>query len=207
VTQSVYEGHFDEPKTQRSRRSAPLGAMSIEILSARKSAGVNPGALVFSTEKGTSFDRHNLVAAQAHVQKAGTDGSRLALVAARACHPAGCGGHTTGYGTGASRPLVFRNNPRGLPAFDPRGCAGSRAKGRGFAHPTQVDPNCRNRKNGKLANSMMGLGKLVGERGFEPPTPWSRNKGCQLDGHLSGPGSLAGHSRRFTYLFSKCSPR
>jgi len=64
VTQSVYEGHFDEPKTQRSRRSVPLGAMSIEILSARKSAGVNPDALVFSTETGTSFDRHNLVTRQ-----------------------------------------------------------------------------------------------------------------------------------------------
>jgi integrase len=61
VTQSVYEGHFDEPKSQRSRRSVPLGAMSIEILSARKSAGTNPDALVFSTDMGTSFDRHNLV--------------------------------------------------------------------------------------------------------------------------------------------------
>jgi integrase len=61
VTQSVYEGHFDEPKSRRSRRSVPLGAKSIEILSARKPAGVNPDALVFSTDMGTPFDRHNLV--------------------------------------------------------------------------------------------------------------------------------------------------
>lgn len=61
VTQSVYEGHFDEPKSQRSRRSVPLGAKSIEILSARRPTGVNPDALVFSTEAGTPFDRHNLV--------------------------------------------------------------------------------------------------------------------------------------------------
>jgi integrase len=61
VTQSVYEGHFDEPKSQRSKRSVPLGAKSIEILSALKPAGVNPDALVFSTGTGTPFDRHNLV--------------------------------------------------------------------------------------------------------------------------------------------------
>ena len=61
VTQSVYEGHFDAPKSQRSRRSVPLGAKSIEILSARKPAGVDPDALVFSTGTGTPFDRHNLV--------------------------------------------------------------------------------------------------------------------------------------------------
>jgi integrase len=61
VTQTVYEGHFDEPKTQRSKRSVPLGARSIEILSARKPAGVNPEALVFATRTGTPFDRHNLI--------------------------------------------------------------------------------------------------------------------------------------------------
>jgi integrase len=61
VTRNVYDGHFDEPKSQRSRRSVPLGAMSIEVLSALKPAGVNPDALVFSTDKGTAFDRHNLL--------------------------------------------------------------------------------------------------------------------------------------------------
>jgi len=61
VTQSVYEGHFDEPKSQRSKRSVPLEAKAIEILSALKPAGVNPEALVFSTGMGTPFDRHNLV--------------------------------------------------------------------------------------------------------------------------------------------------
>ena len=60
VTQSVYEGHFDEPKSKRSKRSVPLGAKSIEILTARKPAGVNPDALVFGTDKGTPFDRRNL---------------------------------------------------------------------------------------------------------------------------------------------------
>src|SRR4029077_7994435 len=61
VTRNVYDGHFDEPKSQRSRRSLPLGAMSIEVLSALKPARAKPDALVFSTDKGTPFDRHNLV--------------------------------------------------------------------------------------------------------------------------------------------------
>jgi len=61
VTRNVYDGHFDEPKSQRSRRSVPLGAMSIEVLSALKPAGVNLDELVFSTDKGTAFDRHNLL--------------------------------------------------------------------------------------------------------------------------------------------------
>src|SRR5437588_8545743 len=61
VRQTVYDGHFDEPKTQRSKRSVPLGAKSIEILSARKPVGVNPEALVFATRTGTPFERHNLV--------------------------------------------------------------------------------------------------------------------------------------------------
>ncbi len=42
-------------------RSVPLGAKSVEILTARKPAGVYPDALVFSTDKGTPFDRRNLV--------------------------------------------------------------------------------------------------------------------------------------------------
>jgi len=60
VTRSVYEGHFDEPKTARSRRSVPLGAESMKILLARKPEGANPEGLIFSTRTGTAFERHNL---------------------------------------------------------------------------------------------------------------------------------------------------
>ena len=65
VTQTVYDGHFDEPKTQRSKRSVPLSAKSIEILSTRKPAGVDPESLVFATRTGTLFERHNVVNKQA----------------------------------------------------------------------------------------------------------------------------------------------
>jgi integrase len=64
VTESVYEGHFDTPKTQRSQRSLPLGPMAIRILAARKPAVVNPEALVFATRDGSPFDRHNLTRRQ-----------------------------------------------------------------------------------------------------------------------------------------------
>ncbi|MGA2979617.1 MAG: tyrosine-type recombinase/integrase [Terriglobales bacterium] len=61
VTRTVYDGHFDEPKSQRSKRSVPLGAKAIEILLARRPARVNPDCLIFATEVGTAFDRHNLL--------------------------------------------------------------------------------------------------------------------------------------------------
>jgi hypothetical protein len=48
VTRSVYEGHLDEPKTARIRRSVPLGAKSIEILLARKPVGMDPEDLTFA---------------------------------------------------------------------------------------------------------------------------------------------------------------
>jgi len=60
VTETVYAGHFDVPKTQRSQRSVPLSAKAIQILAARKPAVMNPEALVFATSNGTPFDRHNL---------------------------------------------------------------------------------------------------------------------------------------------------
>jgi integrase len=60
VTESVYDGHFDVPKTERSRRTIPLSVKAIQILMARKPAVVNPEALVFATSSGTPFDRHNL---------------------------------------------------------------------------------------------------------------------------------------------------
>lgn len=60
VTHSVYDGHFDVPKTPRSQRSVPLGSKAVEILTKRKPSVANPEALVFATRQGSAFDRHNL---------------------------------------------------------------------------------------------------------------------------------------------------
>jgi integrase len=61
VRQTVYEGHFDEPKSKRSNRSVPLGPKGVEILSARKPADPNPEALIFATRKGAPLSRRNLL--------------------------------------------------------------------------------------------------------------------------------------------------
>ena len=39
-----------------------------------------------------------------------------------------------------------------------------------------MDPSCENPGNGINANTMICFRMLVGERGFEPPTPWSRTR-------------------------------
>ncbi|MGZ4839242.1 MAG: tyrosine-type recombinase/integrase [Terriglobales bacterium] len=61
VRQTVYEGHFDEPKTKRSNRSVPLGPKAIEILSGHKPAQVNLDALVFAARNGSPLSRRNLL--------------------------------------------------------------------------------------------------------------------------------------------------
>jgi integrase len=60
VRRTVYEGHFDEPKTRHSNRTVPLGQKGIAILSNRKPKAANPDALVFGTQKGTPLCRRNL---------------------------------------------------------------------------------------------------------------------------------------------------
>jgi integrase len=55
VSESVYSGHFDVPKTERSQRTVPLAAKAIQILAARKPAVMNPEALVFATRDGSPF--------------------------------------------------------------------------------------------------------------------------------------------------------
>lgn len=60
VSRTLYEGHFDEPKTRSSNRTVPLSSKGIEIL-----ANVRPGApkldaLVFCSTKGTPLCRRNL---------------------------------------------------------------------------------------------------------------------------------------------------
>src|SRR5581483_7708312 len=60
VTESVYDGHFDDPKTPESERSIPLATKAVQILAGRKPAATDPRALVFGTDAGTPLDRHNL---------------------------------------------------------------------------------------------------------------------------------------------------
>jgi integrase len=61
VNQTVYEGHFDEPKSNRSKRRIPLGPQCVEILAALKRTEATPSALVFSARNGSPLSRRNLL--------------------------------------------------------------------------------------------------------------------------------------------------
>jgi integrase len=59
--QTVYEGHFDEPKSKRSKRRIPLGPKCVEILAALKRTEATPSTLVFSARNGSPLSRRNLL--------------------------------------------------------------------------------------------------------------------------------------------------
>jgi len=61
VRQTVYEGHFDEPKTRQSKRRIPLGPKCVEIFTALKSSKAIPAGLVFSARNGAPLSRRNLL--------------------------------------------------------------------------------------------------------------------------------------------------
>ncbi len=61
VCETVYDGHFDQPKTKRSMRTIPIGAETAEIFAALRPAAVYPKTLVFATCEGLPLARWNLL--------------------------------------------------------------------------------------------------------------------------------------------------
>ena len=61
VVETVYDGHFDQPKTKRSARTIPIGTETAVILAGICPAAVDPKALVFATREGLPLDRWNLL--------------------------------------------------------------------------------------------------------------------------------------------------
>jgi len=61
VRQAVYERHFDDPKSNRSRRTVPLGTQGAHILAAHKPEACDPEGLVFAARNGPPLDRRNLL--------------------------------------------------------------------------------------------------------------------------------------------------
>jgi len=61
VNRSVYEGHFDEPKTKRSKRRVPLGPKSVEILRSIPRKDADPSTLIFAARNGAPLSRRNLL--------------------------------------------------------------------------------------------------------------------------------------------------
>lgn len=60
VRRTLYEGHFDEPKTKSSSRTVPLAAEGIAILKRRRPEAPGMEVLVFSSKTGTPLCRRNL---------------------------------------------------------------------------------------------------------------------------------------------------
>jgi len=61
VCQTVYEGHFDTPKTKRSARIVPFGAETASVFAALRPDAADPNKLVFASKEGTPLDRRNLL--------------------------------------------------------------------------------------------------------------------------------------------------
>jgi integrase len=61
VQRTVYEGHFDEPKSKRSKRRIPLGPRCVEILQSLPNSQAGPSALIFAARNGSPLDRRNLL--------------------------------------------------------------------------------------------------------------------------------------------------
>ncbi|MGH9708443.1 MAG: tyrosine-type recombinase/integrase [Candidatus Acidiferrales bacterium] len=61
VCETVYDGHFDQPKTKRSARTIPIGTETVEILTALCPAVADSKALVFAKREGLPLERWNLL--------------------------------------------------------------------------------------------------------------------------------------------------
>jgi integrase len=61
VAETVYDGHFDTPKAQRSARIVPLAEEACSTLGKLRSSSTRPDDLVFSMDTGQPLDRHNLL--------------------------------------------------------------------------------------------------------------------------------------------------
>jgi integrase len=64
VCETVYDGHFDQPKTKRSARTIPIGTETAEMLAAIRPFGIDAGTLVFATREGLPLDRWSLLRKQ-----------------------------------------------------------------------------------------------------------------------------------------------
>ncbi len=65
IEETVYEGHFDDPKSKHSLRSVPLGSHGLALLAQRYQVSNGDGErLIFASRRGTPLDRRTLLARQ-----------------------------------------------------------------------------------------------------------------------------------------------
>jgi integrase len=56
VVETVYDGHFDKPKTKRGMRTIPIGAQTAEILTVLRPVAVDVRSLIFAKSDQTPLD-------------------------------------------------------------------------------------------------------------------------------------------------------
>lgn len=61
VNRTVYEGHFDEPKSRSSKRRVPLGPIAVAIIRSFHRINANSSDLIFSARNGSALSRRNLL--------------------------------------------------------------------------------------------------------------------------------------------------
>ena len=79
VRQTVYEGRFDDPKTQRSKRTVPLGAKGIAIFGVSGQSDFKPEALVFATSSRYTFQPKKPCSIVSLSRRARSSASRVSL--------------------------------------------------------------------------------------------------------------------------------
>ena len=61
VVETVYDGHFDTPKTKRSMRKIPIGPATVDLLTTLRPITCDARALVFAKCDGSPLERWNLL--------------------------------------------------------------------------------------------------------------------------------------------------
>jgi integrase len=61
VMETVYDGHFDKPKTKRGKRTIPIGAETAAVLAPLRPSFTDPTRLVFAQSDGRPLERWNLL--------------------------------------------------------------------------------------------------------------------------------------------------
>jgi hypothetical protein len=145
MEETVYDGHFDEPKSRHSVRLVPLGPATVRLLTERHRCHfVDASSLVFSSRNGTILDRRTVLARQLNPPREHSGwATSTGICYDTRTPPCMTRSNTTGDGTSAPGALSQRDHAPGVPAF-----AGCRSKdGSGDAgnasYWTQVGPKFR----------------------------------------------------------------
>jgi integrase len=135
VCETVYEGHFDRPKTKRSVRTIPIGKETAEILVRVCPALAEPTALVFATREAQTRE--------ARSEDAWAYRCDVASAEAQLRNDARWSGNAGGDDAIPARTFRTGNHARDLPARDTGRAETRCGECRAAGIWTQMDPSCR----------------------------------------------------------------